>query len=124
LEKKQNSSTWNKTMPEQTDIQYFEVANEDELPVNERIFLEMDSQPLVIINLAGKLYAIGDVCSHDNGPLGDGEIVGFEIVCPRHGARFDIRSGKAARSPAFRDIPSYSVKVENGKIYLGKNPAS
>jgi 3-phenylpropionate/trans-cinnamate dioxygenase ferredoxin component len=100
-------------------IEFVEVAREEEIPVNERIFLEMNGQPVVILNLAGKLYAVGDVCTHDNGPLGDGELDGFELICPRHGARFDVRSGKATRSPAFRDIPSYSVKIENGKIFLG-----
>jgi 3-phenylpropionate/trans-cinnamate dioxygenase ferredoxin component len=106
-------------MSDENQIQYVEIAGEDELPVNERIFLEWNEQPIVILNLAGTLYAIGDVCSHDNGPVGEGEVVGFEIICPRHGARFDIRSGKATRSPAFTDIPSYAVKVENGKIFLG-----
>jgi 3-phenylpropionate/trans-cinnamate dioxygenase ferredoxin component len=106
-------------MAEEQNIQFTFVANEDDLPVNERLFLEWNDQAIVILNMAGKLYAIGDVCSHDNGPLGDGELDGFELICPRHGARFDIRSGKATRSPAFRDIPAYVVKVEDGKILLG-----
>lgn len=101
------------------DIEFIEIAEEDELPVNERLFLEISGQPIVIFNLAGNLYAIGDVCTHDNGPLGEGEVVGFDISCPRHGGRFDIRTGKATRSPAFRDIPAYPVKIENGKIFLG-----
>ncbi len=106
-------------MSDEDDIQYTVVAGEDELPINERLFLEWNGQPIVILNLAGSLYAVGDVCSHDNGPLGDGELDGFELICPRHGARFDIRSGKATRLPAFREIPSYAVKLEDGKIYLG-----
>ncbi len=101
------------------DIEFIEIAEEDELPVNERLFLEISGQPIVIFNLAGNLYAIGDVCTHDNGPLGEGEVVEFDISCPRHGGRFDIRTGKATRSPAFRDIPAYPVKIENGKIFLG-----
>jgi 3-phenylpropionate/trans-cinnamate dioxygenase ferredoxin subunit len=106
-------------MTEESDVEFVEIAPADELPINERIFIEIAGQPIVIINLAGQLYAIGDVCSHDNGPLGDGELIGFEVVCPRHGARFDIRSGKATRSPAFIDIPAYPIKVEQGNIYLG-----
>jgi 3-phenylpropionate/trans-cinnamate dioxygenase ferredoxin subunit len=106
-------------MAEEQNNQFTFVANEEDLPVNERLFLEWNDQPIVILNMAGKLYAIGDVCTHDNGPLGDGELDGFEIICPRHGARFDIRSGKATHSPAFRDTPSYLVKVEDGKIFLG-----
>jgi len=106
-------------MPETTEIRFIEVATEDEIPINERIFLEIDDYPIVVINLAGKLFAVGDVCTHDNGPVGDGELDGYEIICPRHGARFDIRSGKATRAPAFTDIPSYTVKVEDGKVFIG-----
>jgi 3-phenylpropionate/trans-cinnamate dioxygenase ferredoxin component len=98
---------------------YVEVALEEEIPVNERLFLEIDGVPVVLINLAGKLFAVGDVCTHDNGPVGDGELDGYEIICPRHGARFDIRNGRAVRAPAFSDIPSFSVKTENGKVFLG-----
>ncbi len=101
------------------EIEFLEIASEEELPVNERLFLEVSGQPVVVFNIAGHLYAIGDVCTHDNGPLGEGEVIDLNIACPRHGGRFDIRTGKATRSPAFRDIPSYPVKVENGKVFLG-----
>jgi 3-phenylpropionate/trans-cinnamate dioxygenase ferredoxin subunit len=103
----------------ETDKGHFvEVALEEELPVNERLFIDIDGKPIVIINLAGKLFAVGDVCTHDNGPVGDGELDGYELICPRHGARFDIRSGKATRAPAFTDIPSFPIKVEDGKVYI------
>jgi 3-phenylpropionate/trans-cinnamate dioxygenase ferredoxin component len=101
------------------NLHFVEIAMEAELPINERLFIEIDGKPVVIINLAGKLFAVGDVCTHDNGPVGDGELDGYELICPRHGARFDIRSGKATRAPAFTDIPSFPIKVEDGKIYLG-----
>lgn len=106
-------------MTEEKEFEFLEIAPAAELPINERLFVEIGGQPIVILNLAGQLYAIGDVCSHDNGPVGDGEVIGMEIVCPRHGARFDIRSGKATRLPAVRDIPAYPVKVEKGKIFIG-----
>jgi 3-phenylpropionate/trans-cinnamate dioxygenase ferredoxin subunit len=51
--------------------------------------------------------------------VGDGELDGFEVICPRHGARFDIRTGKATKAPAFSDIPSYPVKIDDGTIYIG-----
>lgn len=106
-------------MPEIDTTRFVEVALEKEIPVNERLYLEIDSKPIVIINLAGKLFAVGDVCTHDNGPAGDGELDGYELICPRHGARFDIRSGKATRAPAFTDIPSFPVRVEDGKVFIG-----
>jgi 3-phenylpropionate/trans-cinnamate dioxygenase ferredoxin component len=65
------------------------------------------------------LFALGDVCSHDNGPVGDGEIEDEQIICPRHGARFDIRTGKVKSLPALLDIPSYPVRVELGMIQIG-----
>jgi 3-phenylpropionate/trans-cinnamate dioxygenase ferredoxin subunit len=105
-------------MTELANTRYVEVALEEEIPLNERLFLDIDGKPVVIINLAGKLFAVGDVCTHDNGPVGEGELDGYEIICPRHGARFDIRSGKATRAPAFTDIPYFPVKVEDGKVFL------
>jgi 3-phenylpropionate/trans-cinnamate dioxygenase ferredoxin subunit len=92
-------------------VEYIEITPANDVPEGERIFIEVEGKSIVIFNLAGKLYAIGDVCSHDNGPVGDGEIEENEIICPRHGARFDIRTGKATSLPAVVDIPSYPVRV-------------
>jgi 3-phenylpropionate/trans-cinnamate dioxygenase ferredoxin subunit len=90
-----------------------------ELHNGERLFIEIDEEQIVVFNIAGQLYAIGDVCSHDDGPLGDGEIEGFEVICPRHGARFDLRSGKVLSLPAIVDIPAYPVRINNGQIEIG-----
>ena len=100
-------------------VEYVEIAPVGQLPLGERMYIEADGRQIVIFNMAGKLFAIGDVCSHDNGPVGDGEIEGDEIICPRHGGRFDIRTGKATSLPAVEDIPSYPVRVANGMIELG-----
>ena len=70
--------------------------------------IEIDELPIAVFNVDGKFYAIGDVCTHDDGPLGDGELDGYQIICPRHGARFDIRSGKAltlARGDRYALVP-------------------
>jgi 3-phenylpropionate/trans-cinnamate dioxygenase ferredoxin component len=107
-------------MADSQEIEYSFVAIAEDLPENSRLFIDWNNEPVVILNLAGSVYAVGDVCSHDNGPLGDGEVEGFDLVCPRHGAHFDIRNGKATRGPAFRDIPSYAIKIDDGKIYIGK----
>jgi len=95
------------------------VASIGDLPGNERLYLEIDNLQIVIFNIAGQLFAIGDVCTHDDGPLGDGEREGFEIICPRHGARFDIRTGKVLALPAVMDIPAYPVRVVNDRIQVG-----
>ena len=102
-----------------TEVNFIEIAPEADLPNGERLFVEIASIPLVIFNIAGKLYAIGDVCTHDNGPLGDGMLEGETIVCPRHGGEFDIKTGKALMLPAVVDIPAYPVRVVDGKIEVG-----
>jgi 3-phenylpropionate/trans-cinnamate dioxygenase ferredoxin subunit len=100
-------------------VEFVEIAPVAELPDGERLFIEAAGRSIVIFNLAGKFYAIGDVCSHDSGPVGDGEIEEHEIICPRHGARFDIRTGKATSLPAVVDIPSYPVRVVGDMIEIG-----
>lgn len=95
------------------------VADSNEIEEGERLLLEIDNFPMVIFRVGGKLFAIGDVCTHDDGPLGDGELEGYEVVCPRHGARFDIRNGEVKALPAIVDIPAYPVKELDGKIEVG-----
>jgi 3-phenylpropionate/trans-cinnamate dioxygenase ferredoxin component len=102
-----------------SEVNYLELLPEDQIPEGERIFLEVEARSIMIFRLAGKLFAIADVCSHDNGPVGDGEIEGNEIICPRHGARFDIRTGKATSLPAMVDIPAYPLRVVGGMIEIG-----
>jgi len=100
-------------------LEYVEIAPADQIPAGERLFVEVGGKSIVLFNLAGKLFAIGDVCSHDNGPVGDGEIEENEIICPRHGARFDIRTGKVTSLPAIVDIPAYPVRVVAGMVEIG-----
>jgi 3-phenylpropionate/trans-cinnamate dioxygenase ferredoxin subunit len=94
-----------------------------DLPDGERVFLEVEGQAVVLLHLAGKLFAVGDVCTHDNAPLGDGEVQDGQVICPRHGARFDLTNGKAVRLPAVRPIPTYAVRVsEDGWIEISRTP--
>jgi 3-phenylpropionate/trans-cinnamate dioxygenase ferredoxin component len=100
-------------------IEYIAVGGVEELPEGERFFLEIDGDPIVVFNVAGGLFAIADLCSHDSGPLGEGELDDHAVVCPRHGARFDIRTGKVLTMPAIIDIPAYPVRVREGQIEIG-----
>jgi 3-phenylpropionate/trans-cinnamate dioxygenase ferredoxin subunit len=100
-------------------LEYVDIVPEDQFKVGERLFVEMGGKSIVLFNLAGRLFAIGDVCTHDNGPVGDGEIEENEIICPRHGGRFDIRTGKATSLPAVVDIPAYPVRVVEGMVQIG-----
>ncbi len=99
--------------------EFVQVAEASEVPPGERLLVEIDGEPIAIFNVSGKFYAIGDVCTHDDGPLGDGELDGYQIICPRHGAHFDIRTGKALTLPAVVDTPWYPVRVEEGWIEVG-----
>lgn len=101
------------------NIEFVEIAPASELPNGERLFVEVEGKSIVIFNIADQIFAIGDICSHDDGPLGDGDLEGYNIVCPRHGAEFDVRSGRVMSMPAVVDIPAYPVKVEEGMIQLG-----
>ena len=107
------------TRIDESKCDYIEVGPYEDLGNGDRLFLEVDNLAIVVINIAGQLFAIGDVCSHDDGPLGDGELDGMEIICPRHGARFDVRSGKVTALPAVVDIPAYPVRVRDGQIEVG-----
>ena len=110
---------FNYTQIEEEKVDYLEIAPVSELPNGERMFVDIGDTPIVIFNIAGQFFAIGDVCTHDDGPLGDGDVEGFNVVCPRHGAEFDIRTGKAVAMPAVVDIPAYPVRVVDGMIEVG-----
>jgi 3-phenylpropionate/trans-cinnamate dioxygenase ferredoxin subunit len=104
---------------DESKLEFVEIAPASELLNGERLFVEVADKPIVIFNIAGQLFAVGDVCTHDDGPLGDGALEGFHIVCPRHGAEFDVRTGKVTQMPAVVDIPAYPVQVRDGNIFIG-----
>lgn len=110
---------YNYTKIDPDSCEFVSIAPETDIPNGERLFVEIDDQPIVIFNIAGQLFAIADLCSHDDGPLGDGELNGYEVVCPRHGASFDVRSGKVLSLPAVVDIPAYPVRVVEGQVEIG-----
>lgn len=98
---------------------FIAVASLDELPNGERLYLEIGDLDVIVFNIAGDYYAIADLCSHDQEPLDDGTLDGHVIICPRHGARFDLRTGAALTLPAVEDIPAYPVQVRNDQIEVG-----
>jgi 3-phenylpropionate/trans-cinnamate dioxygenase ferredoxin subunit len=97
---------------------YVKVARADEIPPGQKKIVEVDGVLVVLVNLDGEFYAIEDVCTHDGGPLGEGELEGHELICPRHGARFDVRTGDALTLPAFEPAPTYEVRLENGDVLV------
>ena len=110
---------FNYTKVDDSNVEYIEIAPVSDLTNGERLFVEVEGKSLVIFNIAGQFYAIGDICSHDDGPVGEGDLEGYNIVCPRHGGEFDIRTGQAVQMPAVVDIPAYPVKIVDGMIQVG-----
>lgn len=105
--------------PDLNQYHFYPVTSVDDLPSGERLFIEINGDPVVIFNIAGSFYAIADVCTHDDGPLGEGELDGFQITCPRHGAKFDVRTGKALTLPAVLNTNTYPIRVVGDTIEIG-----
>jgi len=96
---------------------FIKVAKLSDIPLGSRLAVEYEDDDVGIFNLEGDLYAISDICTHDDGPLLEGELDGDCILCPRHGARFNIKTG-AQTMPAFSPVPLYTVKIEGDDILI------
>lgn len=94
------------------------VAKVGELESGQWRTVDVNGTLIAVINYNGEYFAIEDVCTHDGGQLTGGEVQGDEIICPRHGAVFCIRTGKALEAPAYEPIPTFPVRVEGGEIQV------
>ncbi len=92
------------------DIPFTPVGPADMLKPGETAIVEIEGDSIVLVHLVEGYFAIENRCSHDDGPLGNGRLVGYEIDCPRHGAKFDVRDGAAKSLPAFRPVASFPVR--------------
>jgi metal-sulfur cluster biosynthetic enzyme/nitrite reductase/ring-hydroxylating ferredoxin subunit len=86
-----------------------------------RELLEVEDRIVVLLHVGGEFFCIDDVCTHDGGPLSDGPLDEFAIACPRHGAKFDIRTGQVLSMPATENTIAHDVKVENGDVFVRIN---
>jgi 3-phenylpropionate/trans-cinnamate dioxygenase ferredoxin component len=102
-----------------TDFQY--AITVDELVDPGTLMIEIKDRLVVIVHLEGEFYCIDDVCTHDSGPLSDGELQGCQLICPRHGAKFDVRTGQALTFPAILATMAHEVKVDDGNVYVKIN---
>jgi 3-phenylpropionate/trans-cinnamate dioxygenase ferredoxin subunit len=98
--------------------QWVRIARRGEVEPGERKLILVRDRRIALFNAGGEFYAIDDVCTHDGGPLAEGDLEGYQIICPRHGARFDIRSGEVLSFPAVVPIPAYRVLVEGEEILI------
>jgi 3-phenylpropionate/trans-cinnamate dioxygenase ferredoxin subunit len=94
------------------------VARVAEFGSGERRVVELDDTQVVVFKLGGQYYAIEDVCTHDGGRLTGGTVEGDQIVCPRHGARFCIRTGAALSAPAYEPTSTFPVRMQDGVIQV------
>lgn len=98
--------------------EFVKVAKISEVPPGTRKLVDFEEVTVALFNLEGQFYCIEDVCTHDGGPVAEGELDGFTIECPRHGALFDIRDGAVLSMPAVTPVPTYEVKVEGDDIFV------
>ena len=94
------------------------VIDVGEVPDPGKTLVEVEGEMVALFHVGGQFYALDDVCTHDGGPLADGELRDHKIACPRHGAKFDIRTGAALTMPAVRPTRAHEVKVEAGGVWV------
>ena len=99
---------------------FVRVASVSDFADPDRKLVEVDDQLVVVVHVGGSFYALDDVCTHDGGPLSDGQIdpTDCTIACPRHGAKFDLSTGAAKTMPATKATGAYEVKVEDGHVLV------
>ncbi len=95
-----------------------DVAPADELSPGDYRVVDIDDALIAVFNIDGEFYAIEDVCTHDFETLTGGCIEGYEIICPRHGARFNIKTGEALTPPAYEPVATLPVRVEDGMVQV------
>ncbi len=84
--------------------------------------IEIDTQLVAVFHIDGQFYAIDDVCTHDGGELAGGAIDGDVVICPRHGARFCLRTGAALSPPAYEPVRTYETRVVDGMVEVNDTP--
>ena len=94
------------------------VASAADVPPGKALRVVVDGTEVLLCNVGGEIYAIEDVCTHDGGPLDQGELEGHCVVCPRHGATFDVRTGEALTLPAVIPVMKFGVEVRGDDVYV------
>jgi 3-phenylpropionate/trans-cinnamate dioxygenase ferredoxin subunit len=104
--------------------EFVTVAKTSEIEEGKVKVVRVGDAPVGVTLIEGEYFAFADVCTHDDGPVAEGELDEHTIECPRHGARFDVRTGRALSLPAVVPIPVYAVKVDGEMIKVSKKPVS
>jgi 3-phenylpropionate/trans-cinnamate dioxygenase ferredoxin subunit len=101
---------------------FVKVAKVGEIPDPGKQLVEVDERLVVLFHVGGEYYCLDDVCTHDGGPLGEGTLDDHSIACPRHGAKFDIRSGAPLTMPATEATSAHEVKIQDDDILVRIRP--
>lgn len=99
---------------------FVKVSDTEDIQPSHMKEVQVDGENICIVNVEGKYYAIGSICTHEGGPLADGTLEGYEVECPWHGSKFDVRTGEVKTPPASEPEPSYQVKVDGTNILIKK----
>ena len=97
---------------------FVNVADVKDIPPSHMKEVQVDGKAICLINIEGRYYAIGNVCTHEGGPLADGTLDGYEIECPWHGSKFDVRTGEVTNPPASEPESIYEIKIDGNKILI------
>ena len=101
--------------------QFFDAAKKSEISDGEKLLVEVDDRLVILFQVGDSCFCIDDVCTHDGGTLSDGKFEGFEIACPRHGAKFDVRCGEVTCMPATQATVAHETKVDGDTIQVKIN---
>jgi 3-phenylpropionate/trans-cinnamate dioxygenase ferredoxin component len=97
---------------------WIDVAPADGIAEGAHVVTDVDGIPVAVFNLGGEFYAVEDACTHDGAEIASGRLDGAEIVCPRHGARFCVKTGKVLSAPAYEDLTCFPVRIEAGMVQV------
>src|SRR5436853_3671417 len=89
-----------------------------DIPLDTMRYAEVDGLPIALANVDGTIYAFGDTCRHEGGPLSSGVLIGDTVTCPWHGWTYNVRTGKAIVPPIGIRVPTYEVRVEGQDVYV------
>lgn len=97
---------------------FVRIGTIDDVPPGTVKVYKIGNREIAVCNANGKIYAIDNVCTHDEGSLDQGVLIGCEVECPRHGARFDVRNGEVTLGPAYLPVDTFAVRVEGDEIQV------
>lgn len=98
--------------------EFVKIAKTSDLPDPGKLTVEVGDSVVVLVRVGGQFFCINDVCTHDGGPLGEGLLCDHAIACPRHGAKFDVRTGEALTMPATEATVVHEVRVQGDDVYV------